>query len=1009
MSQPNVTNPAAFEKGKRLDEMKNFERKISRIKRQEEENEAKRLAEKLNLPYIKLDLLPVDAKDLAILEKEKSEKGNILVIRKIGKTLQVAVKNPGDPNTKQIIEELQKQGFECKLVIVSSSSLIKKRSYYEMIDLEVASLKDDFVIQEKELKEFEQSLKTIQELKKTIINFSTTRLLTIIMAGAIKMGASDVHFEPSKDIIRLRYRIDGLLQDIAVFPAKAYRFSLSRVKTLSSMLLNVHDISQDGRFTIKIMDQEELVKSIDIRVSILPSSFGESIVMRLLDSEAVQLNLPNLGFRPESFKKVESQIIRPNGMILTTGPTGSGKTTTLYACLNYINKSETKIITVEDPIEYKLKGITQTQVSKRKGQTFAKTLKTVVRQDPDALMVGEIRDAESAQIAVQSALTGHLVFSTVHTNDSAGAIPRLTEMGIKPFLIPASLNLVIAQRLVRRLCPYCKEPYEPSPEMIESAKKIFSLISAKSGVDIPKKISKFYKAKGCEKCNGLGYKGRIGIFELFTINDTIEKLILKQATSYELRAKAMEEGMLTLMQDSMLRVIEGITSLEEVQRVIGYPQYIEQLYGESIMSMLSRALVIDREIFEWSQSLTFNKDEIQKKLIAAKMENLIKWIVAVSIKLKATDIHFETAETSFTVRLRIDGSLEKIAEIPKELFLPTISYVKELAGMKVDVHQKAQDGRFKIECPDKQIYDTRVSVIPSGYGESVIIRLLRSDIAIISLKELGVRPELLKDLEKVIKSPNGIIFVTGPTSAGKTTTLYSILNKLNQPETKIFTIEDPIEYRLPGVIQTQINKEEGYTFFEALRALLRQNPNIIMLGEIRDPETAQSAIQASLTGHLVLTTLHTNSAAEAIQRLTNLKIRSGDISSSIKAIVAQRLVKKLCPYCKKEAEIEPEALEKIKKELKQMPAPYQKQIKKIKIYKPGKCRKCNQKGYQGQIGIFEILITNQEIKKEILASASPTQIEETAKKNGMLTLYQDGLLKALEGKTTLEEVERVAG
>lgn len=1009
MNSSNKKNSNNSRKNAFLDKKKKLDKRIRRIKRQEEENEAKRLAEKLNLPYIKLDLLPVDAKDLAILEKGKSEEGDILVIRKIGKTLQVAVKNPGNPKTKQILEELRSQGFECSLVIVSSSSLDKKRSYYDTIGSEFTSLKDDFTIQEKELKEFEESLKTVQELKKTISNFSTTRLLTIIMAGAIRMGASDVHFEPSKESIRLRYRIDGLLQDITNFPAKAYRFSLSRVKTLSGMLLNVNDISQDGRFTIKIVNQEELVKNIDIRVSVLPSSFGESIVMRLLDSEAIRLNLPDLGFRPESFKEVEGQIARPNGMILTTGPTGSGKTTTLYACLNHINKPGTKIITVEDPVEYKLKGVTQTQISKRKGQTFAKTLKTVVRQDPDVLMVGEIRDGESADIAVQSALTGHLVFSTVHTNDAAGVIPRLIEMGVKPFLIPASLNLVIAQRLVRRLCPHCKKSYKPSPETIESAKKIFSLISPKSRVDIPKNISSFYKAQGCEKCNGLGYKGRIGIFELFAVNDVIEKLILKQATSYELRAKAMEEGMLTLMQDSMLKVVEGTTSLEEVQRVIGSPQYIEQLYGESIMSMLSRALVIGKEIFKWSQSLTFDKDEIQKKLNAVKMEDLMKWIVAVSIKLKATDIHFETAETSFAIRLRIDGSLEKIAEIPKELFLPTISFVKELAGMKIDVHQKAQDGRFKIECPDEQVYDTRVSVIPSGYGESVIIRLLRSDIAITSLEELGVRPELLRDLEKVIKSPNGIIFVTGPTSAGKTTTLYSILNKLNKPETKIFTIEDPIEYRLPGVIQTQINKEEGYTFFEALRALLRQNPNIIMLGEIRDPETAQSAVQASLTGHLVLTTLHTNSAAEAIQRLTNLKIKSGDISSSTKAIVAQRLVKKLCPHCKKEVKSAPEVLEKIKKELKQMPALYRKKIKEIKIYQPGKCQKCNQKGYQGQMGVFEILIIDQKIKGEILASASPDQIEETAKKNGMLTLYQDGLIKVLEGKTTLEEVERVAG
>ena len=993
-----------------LKERKNLEGKLTEIKHEGEEREAERLAEKLNLPYINLDLIPIDSNDLTILTKEKAKKGNLLVIRKAGSILQLAIKNPEDPETSQIVKELQDQGFECQLIIVSLASLRKNWARYDLITPKAVSLKGVFIIQEKELKEFEKSLQTIQELKKTISTFSTTRLLTIIMAGAIEMGASDIHFEPGKEGIRLRYRIDGLLQDITDFPTKAYRFSLSRIKTLSGMLLNVNEVSQDGRFTIKIMeDDKETLRSIDMRVSVLPSGYGESVVMRLLGLGAIELDLTDLGFGPELFEIAKGQITRPNGMVLTTGPTGSGKTTTLYACLNHINKPSTKIITVEDPIEYKLKGITQTQISKREGQTFIHALKTVVRQDPDILMIGEIRDEESANIAIQSALTGHLVFSTIHTNDAAGAVPRLIEMKIKPFLIPAALNLVIAQRLVRRLCPHCKESYEPSAELIKNTKKIFSLISPKSGVDIPKKLSTFYKAKGCKKCHGLGYQGRIGVFELFTVNDAIEKLILEQATSYELRAKAMEEGMLTLMQDVMLKVAEGVTSIEEVQRVIGSPQYIEQLYGRAIMSMLSRALVIDDEIFEWSQSIALGDEKIQEKLNQVRTDDLIKWIIAISLKLKATDIHFEAEETNLIIRLRIDGSLEKVAQIAKELFLSAVAQIKELAGMKIDVHKKAQDGRFKIECPDEQVYDTRVSVIPSGYGESVIIRLLRPDIAVLSLEQLGVRPELLKDLEEVIKSPNGIIFVTGPTSAGKTTTLYSILSQLNRPETKIFTIEDPIEYRLSGIIQTQVDREEGYTFFEALRALLRQNPNIIMVGEIRDPETAQSAVQASLTGHLVLTTLHTNSAVEAIQRLTNLNIRIGDISSSTKAIVAQRLVKKLCPHCKKEHKISPETLEKIKKELKEMPALYQKQIKEIKVYQPGKCEKCNQKGYDGQIGVFEILITDQEIKKNILSSASPEQIEELAKSKGMLTLYQDGLLKVLEGITTLEEIERVIG
>jgi len=986
-----------------------LEKKLFELQRQEEEKRTEALAEKLKLPYINLGIVPIDPNDIVILPKEKSKEGNLLVIRRTGSTLHLAVKDSRDPKTKKIIKELEGQGYKCLLFIASPTSLKKGWERYRLTAPKIVPLRGTFIIQNRELEGFKKSLQTIQELKKAISGLSTTQLLTIVVAGAIEMKASDIHLEPGAEAIRLRYRVDGLLQDVTEFPQKAYHFLLTRIKTLSDMLLNVHDVTQDGRFTVKILDGEKTVKEVDMRVSVLPSGYGETVVMRLLGLGSVKLNLPDLGIRQELFEIIKSQITRPNGMILTTGPTGSGKTTSLYACINYINKPGTKIITVEDPIEYRLKGITQTQISKRKGQNFAQTLKAVVRQDPDALMVGEIRDKESAGIAIEFALTGHIVFSTLHTNDAAGAIPRLVDMGIKSSFIPPAVNVVIAQRLVRRLCPDCKEAYQPPTEMIANTKKVFSLISPKSGIDIPKQISTFYKAKGCPKCHGLGYKGRIGVYEFFTISDTIEKLILEGATSYDLRTKAMEEGMVTLMQDVMLRVVEGITTMEEVQRVIGSPQYIEQLYGKAIMSMLTRALIIGKEILEWAKTLKVGDKKIQEKINQIKMGELVEWLTAAALQLKSSDIHIEAEEDLFKVRLRIEGALEEAAQIPKELFLPMVTKIKELAGMKIEVHKRAQDGRFKIECPDGTSYDTRVSVIPSGYGESVIIRLLRPDVAVLSLEDLGFRPELFEIVQKVIKSPNGILFVTGPTSAGKTTTLYSILGKLNQPEVKIFTIEDPIEYRLKGVIQTQVDKEEGYTFLDALRALLRQNPNIIMLGEIRDQETAKAAVQASLTGHLVLSTLHTNSAVEAIQRLAGLNITAGDVSSSLRAIIGQRLVRKLCPKCRKPYKIPSETLSKIKKELKEIPALYKKGIKQIKLYQPGKCAECSQRGFKGQLGLFEILAPDEEIKKKILSAATATEISKLAQEKGMLTMYQDGLLKSLEGLTTLEQVERVTG
>ncbi len=544
--------------------------KLTGIKRREEEERAKQLAEAFDLPYINLILTPVDSADMAILPKEKAEKGRLAIIRKTGRVLRIAIERPDNPITIQIINELKEQGFDCSLFVVSLTGLKNAWGKYELSSSKTTSLQDAFIVQKKELKEFKKDLETIQYLKKAIHSISTSQLLSIIVIGAVEMKASDIHFEPSKDEIRLRYRIDGLLQDVADFPKKNYRFLLSRVKTLSDMMLNVQDISQDGRFTVKIAENEKIVESIDIRVSILPSNHGESIVMRLLGLSAIQLELSDLGIRPELSEIIENQITRPNGMILTTGPTGSGKTTTLYACLNYINKPGNKIITVEDPVEYQLKGIVQTQINKRKGQTFNQALKSIVRQDPDALMVGEIRDNESAGIAIQFALTGHVVFSTIHTNSAAGAIPRLIDMGIKPSLIPAAVNLVIAQRLMRKLCPKCKKSYQPSSEDIEKAKNILSSISPKLGIDIPKEITAFYKAQGCSECHGLGYKGRIGVFEFLTISNTVAKLITKEVIPLEITAKAVEEGMITLMQDAIIRVIEGITTIEETNRVIGH-------------------------------------------------------------------------------------------------------------------------------------------------------------------------------------------------------------------------------------------------------------------------------------------------------------------------------------------------------------------------------------------------------------------------------------------------------
>ncbi len=323
--------------------------------------------------------------------------------------------------------------------------------------------------------------------------------------------------------------------------------------------------------------------------------------------------MKNWGYADLAYEELQKQIASPNGMILNTGPTGSGKTTTLYAIIKKLNSPENKIITIEDPIEYEVKGISQTQVEKDRGYTFAQGLRAIVRQDPDIILVGEIRDEETADIAVNSALTGHLVLSTLHTNNAVGSIPRLIELGVKPTLLPPSVNALIGQRLVRKLCD-CKEEYVPAKESIESLKKILSIISPKAKLDIPTEITRLYRPKGCSKCNHLGYKGRIGIFEILTINNEIEKLILEMAGETELTVAALESGMVTMLQDGILKAVEGITSIEEVRRVTGEGDFLEDIYEKLMAQTFSRKLVVTKKSFEKTAHVVKDFKKFEKVL-----------------------------------------------------------------------------------------------------------------------------------------------------------------------------------------------------------------------------------------------------------------------------------------------------------------------------------------------------------------------------------------------------------
>jgi len=390
---------------------------------------------------------------------------------------------------------------------------------------------------------------------------STSDFFAVILAAGLAMDASDIHLESAKQDFLLRFRVDGLLHDVSRFPGSFYSKILSRIKLLSGLKINIINTPQDGRFTIKIENSE-----IEVRVSTLPSEFGEAVVMRILNPKEIGLTLADLGLRSDNADILSREIKKPNGMILVTGPTGSGKTTTLYACLKAVANPELKIITIEDPIEYHLSGIEQTQADVESGYTFASGLRSILRQDPDVILVGEIRDGETAEIAIHASLTGHLVFSTLHTNSAIGAVPRLIDAGIKPSVIGPALTLVIAQRLLRRLCPNCRREVAISPEI---SSKIEKLMSA-----MPKAVNpyitapKIYESVGCDKCHD-GYLGRVGLFEFLKLDDDFEALINKDATEAAIRKLAFEKGFVNMQIDGILKALAGITTLQEVEKATG--------------------------------------------------------------------------------------------------------------------------------------------------------------------------------------------------------------------------------------------------------------------------------------------------------------------------------------------------------------------------------------------------------------------------------------------------------
>lgn len=544
---------------------KRFEEKMTEIDLKQKESLIALRAEELGLRYINLANFPIEQETLALLPKEQAMDLQMIPFLFRGKEIRVGIVNPEQPGLAQAIEDLEAVNrATVKQHLISPHSFREAVKQYDRLP-KIQKVVAGVEITEEDINRY-RTKHPLENFGARLKKVPLTEVFTMILAGAIDADATDVHIEPEESDVKVRYRIDGVLRDVAELPKDLWPRVLSRVKLLAKLKLNVTNRPQDGRITLLLTGED-----VDVRVSTLPTSYGESITMRLLMGSAARLDLEELGLRGDTFERLKRQIVRPNGLLVTSGPTGSGKTTTLYAILNHINNEGTKIVTLEDPIEYKLEGVSQSQVDAGKGYTFAKGLRSILRQDPDIIMVGEIRDLETAEIAVQATLTGHLVLSTIHTNSAAAGIPRFLAMGVKPFLLGPALNGVMSQRLLRKLCERCRAEAQLQDEERKRVQDILAgLPEEVLGYEASPTAASltFYEGKGCSECGGTGFRGRTGIFELLEMNEDIERMLSEQRISESVIHKsAVEHGMLTMVQDGILKALEGITSVDEVFRV----------------------------------------------------------------------------------------------------------------------------------------------------------------------------------------------------------------------------------------------------------------------------------------------------------------------------------------------------------------------------------------------------------------------------------------------------------
>jgi type IV pilus assembly protein PilB len=543
--------------------------RLEEFRKKEEEDVVRILATRYGLSFIDLKPIPINTDALRLIPEDLAREAKIAVYDKINKKIKVAVFSPKNDKAVIILNKLEADGYKTQVSMVTTASLEKAWEKYKDLSYATTSTAGTFDISTDQVADYMSKIKKIEDVSliiKDILNlkkaYKISKMMEVMIAGALALSASDIHVEPEENYVRIRFRLDGVLINVFDFDSETYELLLSRIKLLSGMKLNIKDSAQDGRFSVKILDND-----IEIRSSVLPGAYNESVVMRLLNPKSISVPIEELGIEDRTLRTLLDQIKRPNGMLLITGPTGSGKTTTLYAFMKKILSPDVKIITIEDPIEYHLPGVVQTQVEEEKQYTFLSGLRSALRQDPDVIMVGEIRDSETATIAINSALTGHLVFSTLHTNTAAGAFPRLIDLGVNPKIISSAVNVAMAQRLIRKLCAACKKETTPTEKERKFIDRTLNSIADKTyltGIQ----TEKVWQAVGCSQCHNTGYKGRVAITEVILMKKEVEEAIINNPSDRDIKTAAASQNLLDMKQDGLLRILKGVSSLDELGRVI---------------------------------------------------------------------------------------------------------------------------------------------------------------------------------------------------------------------------------------------------------------------------------------------------------------------------------------------------------------------------------------------------------------------------------------------------------